>query len=329
MLHFDVTAGTSDKGARTQSRLQRQQQASRVPSVSAGRRRNLSTASEPHGAAERPTVVRRRLRTLVSVSLLVVLAGCGALGADLDWEPAELGRSGWEGARTSADGRSILITVMGGPELDADDHCTMAYRAVVDETPSEVRVEVLSASPSSWSGGSCNDAGYMRAIDVDLAQPLAGRRLVQVDGERERPVFDGSLLVEPSWLPDGWKLKFDGPGYPNPERVTSWARRWAADRPPPVGRRCIPTEAGILLTQGSKDLPEAQRSIGDNPVRAHDLNGHTASYQEGGQPPSARLSWSDGEHGFVLETQSGCEGDTLPSEETLLRFTRGLRSAPR
>jgi len=266
------------------------------------------------------------LRTLASVSLLLVLAGCGAPASDLDWQPAGLGRSGWEGARTSADGRSILITFTGGPQFDADDHCTVAYRAVVNETPSEVRVEVLSASPSSWGGGSCNDMGHVRTLDIDLTQPLAGRRLVQVDVERERPVFDGSRLVEPSWLPDGWELTSERPGYPDPESVTSWARAWAGQRPPPVRGRCISTDTGLLLTQGSTDLLDKQRSIGDNPVRAHDVNGHLASYQEGGQPPSARLSWSDGERGFVLDAVPGCEGDAPASEEKLLRFARGLSS---
>lgn len=278
-------------------------------------------------------VVMRGLRVLASASLLVVLAaaaGCGAGAGDLDWEPAGLGRAGWEGARTSADGRSIVLTLTGGPEFDADVHCTVAYRAVVDETPTDVRVEVLSASPSSWSGGSCNDMGHFRTVGAELTQPLGGRRLVQVDGERERPVFDGSLLVEPSWLPDGWGLRSERPGYRNPERVTSWQRTWAGRRPPAAGGRCTATEAGIVLTQGSPELLDQQRSMGDGPARAHDVNGHVATYQVGGQPPSAaRLSWSDGERGFVLETQSGCEGDTLPSEETLLRFARGLSSPPR
>lgn len=242
----------------------------------------------------------------------------------MHWEPAQLGPGSWSGARTSLDGRSLLIALVGGPEYREGQPCTVAYDADVDESPSEVRLTMLSASPRAQGEVGCTSEGHFRSVQVTLAEPLGARRLIEVQFDREQPVFDGARLLEPTWLPDGYALRTEGPGYPAPEEVRSWQRIWSGAERPPQDNRCAPGASPISLTQGSASLVEEYPSNGEEPRRTHDVGGATATYYDGGTMGINRLAWTRGEEGFVLASMPSCADDTPAAEDTLVRIARGL-----
>lgn len=291
------------------------------------------------------------MKVLATVALLVVTAGCGdaspevTVGAGNDapstndapqhdasdsqdrsmrWEPAQLGSGSWSGGRTSPDGESLLIALVGGPEYREGNPCTVAYDAEVEETPSEVRLKMLSARPPARGEFGCTEEGHFRTVQVDLAAPLGTRRLVEVQFDREQPVFDGSRLLKPTWLPDGFSLRHEGAGYPNPEAVTSWQRTWVGPGRAPDGDPC---QSPISLTQGPAALVEEYPSNGEQARRTDDVRGATASYYDGGSAGVIRLAWTHGDEGFVLASMPSCVGDVPASEETLVRIARSLEAA--
>lgn len=282
------------------------------------------------------TARRRSMRALILVVAAVVIGACGDQGKEIrlndavgspneaDWRPAQLGQGSWQGARTSVDGRKVKIILVGGPEFEARLPCTVAYSARVEETSADVRVELLSASPPADDEVACTAEGHFRSVEIDLAEPLGDRRLVEVQFERTRPVFEGSKLSEPAWLPSGWALLNEGPGYPDPESMSSWRRTWSGPQRPPKDNHCTPGDSAVMLTEGSADVTESYPSNGEQPVRSHDVAGNSASYFEGGSAGVTRLSWVDADQGFVLASMPGCVGDTPASEEILLRIARSL-----
>lgn len=292
------------------------------------------------------------MKVLATVALLVVTAGCGGASPEatvgpgngapsandapqhdasesqdrsMRWEPAQLGSGSWSGARTSPDGESLLIALVGGPEYREGNPCTVAYDAEVEETPSGVRLTMLSASPPARAGYGCTEEGHFRTVQVDLAAPLGTRRLVEVQFDREQPVFDGSRLLKPTWLPDGLTLRHEGAGYPNPEEVRSWQRTWAGPDRVSQGDPC---QSPISLTQGAAALVEEYPSLGEQARRTHDVRGATATYYDGDSVGVTRLAWTEGDEGFVLASTPSCVGDVPASEETLVRIARNLEAPP-
>ena len=290
------------------------------------------------------------MKVLATVALLVVTASCRGTspevtaepgdaappasdarqhdGSDsrdrsMRWEPAELGSG--SGVRTSSDGRSLLIVLVGGPEYREGNPCTVAYDAEVEETPFEVRLTMLSASPPARGEFACTDEGHFRTVQVDLAAPLGTRRLIEVQSDREQPVFDGSRLLEPTWLPDRFSLRHEGPGYPNPEEVRSWQRTWAGAGRASQGDPC---PSPISLTQSSAGLVEEYPSSGEQAGGTHEVRGATATYYDGGSVGVTRLAWTEGDEGFVLASMPSCVGDVPASAQTLVRIARSLEAPP-
>lgn len=276
------------------------------------------------------------MKALILVGLALVIGACGDPGEQMrpgdaggspdvaDWRRAQLGQGSWQGARTSGDGRKIKIVLIGGPEFEAGKPCTVAYAARVEQTPAEVRVELLSASPSADGEVACTAEGHYRSVEIDLRKPIGDRRLVEVQFDRVQALFDGSRLAEPQWLPEGWALQNEGPGFPDSVTMSSWRRTWAGPERPPRDNRCTPGDSALMLTQGSADLVESYPTNGEQPVRTHDVAGDTATYFEGGSAQVTRLSWAHADQGFVLASMPGCAGDTPASEDTLLRLARAL-----
>lgn len=243
------------------------------------------------------------------------------------WEPAQLGQGSWSGARTSPDGRRLLIVLVGGPAYREDDPCTVAYDADVQESASEVRMTIMSASPPAQGEFGCTSEGHFRSVEVTLAASLGTRRLIEVQFDREQPVFDGARLLEPTWLPDGFVLGTEAAGYPDPEEVRSWQRTWSEAERPPGEDGCAAGASPIVFTQGAASLVDAYPSNGEEPRRTHDVNGATATYYDGGTMGINRLAWTRGGEGYVLASRPSCVGDTPAAEDTLVRIARGLEAA--
>jgi hypothetical protein len=243
-------------------------------------------------------------------------------------ETEALGPGSWMGARTSRDGRSLVLVIIGGPAYRAGDHCTVDYRADVTETESEVRLRIVARRPKPSGDYSCNTRGHSRLIEVGLAQPFGDRRLVEEQFAREQPVFDGSHLLDPGWLPGDWSLLHEAPGYPEPESVRYWSRTWGQPSPPPTDDHCTPSPTPVTLTQGPADRVERYPSNGERPTDRYEVRGQDATYYTGGSANITRLAWTEGDRGYVLASGDRCVGDTPPTPELLVRIANSLWFGP-
>lgn len=247
------------------------------------------------------------------------------------WESDALGLGSWEGTRTSADGRSLLIVFVGGRTFDPDDPCSHDYRAVVEESGDEVRVSIESRSPPPPMGTTefgCTAEGYFRTVTAALTEPLGERALVEDQFNRVHDVFDGTRLFEPTWLPDGWEMTNEGAWYAG-ERGDgrSWGRTWGGPTPEPVDDRCVAGEEAISVIQTDSATLEANPPYGLEPTATHDVNGAEATHWTGGPYDLQALTWTVGDEGFLLQPQASCADDPPTSIDRLLQFARGLQPA--
>lgn len=244
-----------------------------------------------------------------------------------EWQPDALGAGSWDSARTSADGREVLIVLVGGRPFDAADPCSVDYRAVVDETTDAVRISIESRSPPPPAGPLvCTLEGHNRTVGAELDAPLDGRALIEDQFDRVQPVFDGARLYQPSWLPDGWDLAAEGMGFLG-ERGDgrSWSRGWAGPTPEPRDGDCAGSGEGISLIQADAAIVEADPPHDLKPAGTYDVNGAVATHWTGGPYDRQALTWSIGDEGFVLGPEPACSDDAAASFDRLLRFARGLR----
>lgn len=245
-----------------------------------------------------------------------------------DWQPDALGAGSWDSARTSADGRELLIVLVGGRPFDAADSCSVDYRAVVEETTDAVRISIDSRSPPPPAGPLvCTAEGHTRMVWAELDAPLDGRTLIEDQFDRVRPVFDGARLYQPSWLPDGWDLGAEGTWFLG-ERGDgrSWSRGWFGPTPEPVDGACAGSGQGISLIQADVAIAEENPPYALEPTGTYDVNGALATHWTGGPYDLQALTWSIGGEGFVLSPDPACSDDAATSLDRLLRFARGLRS---
>ncbi len=261
------------------------------------------------------------LATLV-VSLLLV--SCGSAEREVPRGLGALGPGSWTGARTSHDGRHLLVTFTGGPEYADGNPCSVRYQPVTRETAKRVAVRIDATSPAGPPGLACTLEGHARVVEVALDQALGRRQLFEDRFQRRQPVFPGETLLEPTWLPDGWSLRGERAGAPDPDSATFWTRDWAPPRPAPSADRCTPGQAGLSLTQGPAGVVERYRN-GEVVRNTPDVGGSEAVYAASDDGGTARLSWVQGGQSFVITTTRGCLGDSPATEDTLLRFARGLR----
>ncbi len=243
---------------------------------------------------------------------------------------AGLGPDNWRGARTGRDGPSLLVTFLGRPPYRADDPCSTDYTLEAVETSEEVRVRILAVVRESTGDADgvigCSAAGYPRAVEAVLAEPLGDRRVVDAQFERPRAVFDGTRLAVPTFVPEGWSTGTEGPGYPGPGTGLYWTRSWSPERVVSAGG-CVADDSGLRLTEGPAALVDVYEMNGATPQGTHDVNGAVARYSTS-DDGSRYLSWVQGDRGFVVATAPACSGDTLASLEAMLRFARGLDTAP-
>jgi len=239
-----------------------------------------------------------------------------------------LGRGSWEGARTTPDGAGLVISFVGRAEYRAGEPCTASYRAVATESDEQVRVVILARSPRTAPSDRpvvCSLAGYSHTVEVALTRPLAGRVLVEEQFEREHPVFDGSTLLTPESLPAGWTELVEGPGFLDQEASRYWSRTWGPPTPAPIGGACAPGAQPVTLVQGPADLVERYPSNGEQPVATFVVRGNEATYLAGGASEVSRLTWTEGDTGFVLVAMPSCGGDPPPAPEFLVEFGNALR----
>jgi len=192
---------------------------------------------------------------------VLVLLGVGTTSAvrsavaDDGDRTTSVGSTAWMAARTSGDGRTLRIVIVGGPPYRSGDPCSSELSAAVgEETDQQVTLAVTARSPKVDREFGCSAVGYIRSVEVALEQPLAGRAVVDADGTPHE-VFDGTALLDPV-VPDGWTVTSEGAGGAWPDALPSWIRTWSlptdvAGAQPPSS--CVGGPSSLAVTQGAGD----------------------------------------------------------------------------
>ena len=258
------------------------------------------------------------LRRATFVVALLVTACSGAHAAS---DP--LGRGSWSGARTTRDPKVVLITFVGGAPYRRGEPCTVRYRATTRETTTKVEVR-FTATPGKGGTATCTAVGYFRSVRVRLVRPLGGRAVVEAAFDRTQPVFDGSHLLRPTWLPRRYRLQYET------GREDTWTRTWGVPIPKEAAtsNRCVPSRPTLELTEGPAAMLTNWRANeltvdGNRPVRKTTGTLYRASDGHG-----LRLNWSEGDRGYSLATAARCVDDTPITEAQFLRIAAGLRPKP-
>jgi hypothetical protein len=253
------------------------------------------------------------LRPLILLAIPLTVTGCRA-ESKRPLQPTV----GLEGVRTQGE-RGLLLTFVGGPPpTDAMDPCEKSYRPDVVQSGDRVVVTVRER-PSTVPlprGFSCALVGYFRTASVELGRPLGDRVLVDGTTGRQRRPFDGATLLSPRFLPDGWAMLQEGPGFDEPEQSVEWRRTFGPPRLSPRDGRCAETVTPVSVSQS----PDAGVLGPGEPVELRGTRGTVVHDTSGG----ARIRWA--ERGQVVEVADtpSCAGTPQGDVDLLLRIAGGL-----
>jgi hypothetical protein len=196
--------------------------------------------------------------------------------------------------------------------------CARNVRPVVKETITTVTVSVAyQEAPNRL----CDLVAITRDLSVNLVENLGARTVIDGRTGKALHVFDGSQLLQPTWLPPGFTLDSFEEGLHN---GTQWTRGWSsATRTAPTAAACTPGAPPIWLTQGTGVQPDPSGT--DLPIHPL-IRGEPGTVQRlsGGR---FQLTWSIGEHPgttATLFTEPTCANDPLTPLVTLLHVARGL-----
>jgi len=277
-----------------------------------------------------PASARGRLWWLVAaVALLVVAAGAVVATRDRDEvvpaEPAMLADEAWEpfeltidGARISDDGRRLTFDFVGGPEYDPADPCSVGYRAVIQQSATEVRYRLEQrAPPNQPSTLDCTSEGLFRSASAQLDAPL-GDRVVRSEDGRRVAVADEVALADVGALPDGWGRS--GP-------ATSFGGRWEHSFMLVSGAGpCDSTP--VSLTQGPPAMLDERAPPGTHDVTAKNSVRDGANIEVWRDPSTIELRWTENSQAFIITAQQPCEDASAAPVERLFELARALRIPP-
>jgi hypothetical protein len=227
----------------------------------------------------------------------------------------------WSWARSSEDGRQLLIWIVGSAPFEEDDGCTADYRTETTESDAEVVVEIIEVRVAG--AFRCRLIGFTRVLTVDLAEQFGQRRLIALGQARQ--VFDGTSLSTVSAVPAEWALLDEGSAGP-----TTWRRSWGPDRPT-GSSTCEPGPAGVALIEGPSigaggppDPEPLETQAGE-----YDVRGATAVLFRGSDGLVSRLVWALNDRSLEIRRRVVCDGDLDLPLDTLLAFARGVEPPTR
>ena len=105
--------------------------------------------------------------------------GCPAIDASAYWGGGKTASSGGVGGKISADGLTLTIGLIGGP--DTPGPCGEDYAAAAAESVTAVAIAISSRIHGDGNVG-CTLEGHFRTVAVRLAKPLDGRVLLDAKG---------------------------------------------------------------------------------------------------------------------------------------------------
>jgi hypothetical protein len=230
----------------------------------------------------------------------------------------------FEAART--DGRrGVVVSFTGAaPVTDPKNACQSDYRAFAVEREDEVEIRVRSIyREADREPVACTLEGYGRTARVALRRPLGNRRLVDGANGNEVPAFDGSTLLEPTWLPSGWKTT--GEGGMNSESFGSvWGRTFSAQREREP-ERCTDASASVWLAQGTVPPPGMPLFDAATVVDVVEVRGQSATRTYEPRSGTTSIRWIEPRGAVVLDGYRGCAGSPGVDLDTLTRIAQGLR----
>lgn len=216
------------------------------------------------------------------------------------------------GAVTADSERRLILTYLGGD-------CDVSARGEAAENgPITVHVVVKS------TGGICSAVGYIRTVVVQLSAPWADRVVLDQTGATV-PVIDATLLLRPSWLPDG----FDGGGITvgaseggDATADQEWGPPSATSTSAAGALTCPPTP-GVSLVQGY-GINAGEPLVAGSYSLANGIPLTVTRDQLG----DLQLYWTPTGHpkGWTVELLSSpaCGNPQVPLD-TLLKIANGLR----
>jgi hypothetical protein len=229
----------------------------------------------------------------------------------------------WETGRRDADPRRLVISFTGrDPAADPSDPCWAGYVPEVNAEPDRVVVRVRSyrARASRSPQQFCTDMGFVRTMAVPLHDPLAGRTVV--DGHTGKPQRLAPVPLEPTWLPDGWRMVLEL-GQPWTGRPT-WERTYGPG--PDAGGSAGVTEVTVADGAASIGRP-ALDMPGDRVVARPAVRGHRAVVELSKADQLMAVTWQEGRRGLAVRASF----PTTPSDRTvaavqalLVRVAQGL-----
>ena len=235
------------------------------------------------------------------------------------------GPSTWFQAARTGGKRGVVVAFTGAaPVTDPKDGCQFDYRALAVERADEVEITVRSVyRPAHREPVACNLVGHGRTAEVKLRRPLGDRRLVDGANGDEVLVFDGSTLLQPTWLPPGWHpIGEFSSGLGEPE--TNWSRAFGASNE--RLRDCPQTADGVRVIQGTSAGVDRVNAQWQYPtVSTLEVRGHPAEFGVDARTQSTVLRWQEAGQQIVLDGASGCGGVPGVDLDTLTRIAQGLR----
>jgi hypothetical protein len=253
------------------------------------------------------------------VAVAVCVGSCGMVGSSSN----ESAGSSWDAARTSSAGRSVVLVFTGGPDYDPADPCSSNYRVRVDERDDRVVLGLVTIKPDVDRSADVDDVGcvalgYPRTITAQLDAPLGTRTVIDSFRDAVRPVFDGTRLLQPRMLPEGWVLRSEGVAYPTADTSQVWSQGWGL--PTNDSDMCSP---GFGVIQGSPQAVEALpvEMGGQTMVGTFDINGATAAQTATPERQTERLTWTIGDTAVAVIARTCAEPLDL---DLMLSFARSI-----
>ncbi len=221
------------------------------------------------------------------------------------------------GLRTSPTGWSLVIDVIASPCLQAHP------RARATETPTTVTVSVIyDPVTSAHAGPGCPDVPLFTALTVPLRRALGSRAVSDDVTARTLHPFDGATLLNPTWLPPGYRLSSDAPD------GDGWYRTWTIPTPAyyigPGTAPCTSRSPDIGIGQSP-----APAGVGRFPFPLHARVGNVPATLSRTTRSTTILAWSPPHlpagQSMVVASTLPCSNRTYLPISTLLRIARGLR----
>lgn len=216
-----------------------------------------------------------------------------------------------DSVRTDPDGRGLVAAYTGGA---CDGPATLEAEEFSDRVEIVVQTE---PKPGRSAEDACILIGIGSTVRADLQAPLGDRDVVS--GGRVLDVYDGSNLIIPTQLPDGFTLTSEA----GTAQGAGWSQTYSRLQPDRSASACNPDARSISVTTGPSALDSYSaphfRDQGD--VRVGDATGR--HYTQPGAPVQYLTLRVDGAP--VALTYSADCGSAAPPLTDLTEFAELLR----